>query len=278
MNEPIHILSIGWGVQSTTLAMMSALGEIPASAIMGRTTPQPDFGIFADVKAEPESVYRWIEQMRPKLTFPYIEVSSGDLTETSTRIRKSSRSGEEYMSHLIPAYTLGKNGEKGSWFRQCTDKHKLTPLKKKIAELRGERDAVVWIGISKDEAIRMKPSRVSGVTHIWPLIEMGMSRRDCVQWMESKGFGKPPRSSCTFCPYHSDREWRRLRDEEPDAFRHAINYERNLQIAASKIKRLNAVPYLHNSRVLIDQVDFSTDIERGQMELFGNECEGMCGV
>ena len=36
--------------------------------------------------------------------------------------------------------------------------------------------------------------------------------------------------------------------------------------------------YLHWSKQHLDEVDLSTDLERGQLSLFGNECEGMCGV
>lgn len=269
MSDPIHILSLGAGVQSSTLALMAAAGELG---------PMPTSAVFADTEAEPASVYKWLDWLEGRLPFPVHRVTAGDLSETSTRVRTSERSGEQYMSHLVPAFTLGLSGEKGTWFRQCTDKHKLTPLRKKIDELRGDREAIVWIGISTDEAIRMKPSRVKGVTHIWPLIDKGISRRGCLKWFEDRGFPKPPRSSCTFCPYHSDKEWRRLRDEEPQSFQDAIAYEKRMQEAASKIKRLDAIPFLHNSRVPLDQVDFSTDIERGQGELFGNECEGMCGV
>jgi hypothetical protein len=28
----------------------------------------------------------------------------------------------------------------------------------------------------------------------------------------------------------------------------------------------------------LDEVDFRTSFEKGQDDLFGNECEGMCGV
>ncbi len=41
---------------------------------------------------------------------------------------------------------------------------------------------------------------------------------------------------------------------------------------------MHGLPYLHRSLVPLDQVDFSTDVERGQGLLWGNECEGMCGV
>lgn len=269
MKEPVHILSLGAGVQSSTLALMAAAGEI---------TPMPTAAVFADTHAEPAGVYRWLDWLEEQLPFPVHRVNNGDLAETSTRVRTSEKNGLTYLSHAVPAFTLAPDGTKGTMFRQCTDKHKLVPLRKAIDAIRGERDAIVWIGISSDEVIRMKPSRVAGVTHIWPLIDKGMSRRKCLDWMAAKGYPQPPRSSCSFCPYHSDREWRRLRDSEPDAFADAVAYEKRLQAAALNVPRLDSVPYLHASRVPLEQVDFSTDIERGQIELFGEDCEGLCGV
>ena len=38
----------------------------------------------------------------------------------------------------------------------------------------------LWLGISTDEAIRMKPSRDRWIQNRYPLIEAGMSRRDCM--------------------------------------------------------------------------------------------------
>lgn len=82
-----------------------------------------------------------------------------------------------------------------------------------------------------------------------------------------------------FCPYHSDREWRRLKDEEPEEFKRAVEFEKKYQAAkALTVSRKGFKPFLHSSRVNLDQVDFSTEEERGQLDMFGNECEGMCGL
>lgn len=48
------ILSLGAGVQSSTLALMAARGEVPGF-------PKLDCAIFADTQDEPASVYRWLE-------------------------------------------------------------------------------------------------------------------------------------------------------------------------------------------------------------------------
>lgn len=268
-SEPIHILSLGAGVQSSTLALMAGCGEV---------TPMPVAAVFADTQAEPEGVYKWLDWLEQQLPFPVLRVSNGSLTEISTTVRTSKKSGQTYLPHAVPAYTRNADGSSGTYFRQCTDKHKLVPLRKAIDKLRGDQEAIVWIGISMDEVVRMKPSRVAGIVHQWPLIDRGITRRQCLDWMAEKGYPEPPRSSCSYCPYHSDAEWRRLRDHEPKAFAEAVDYERRLQAAAEQVDRLTGVPFLHNKRIPLDQVDFSTDVERGQGLLWGNECEGMCGV
>jgi hypothetical protein len=266
-----NFLSLGAGVQSSTLALMAAHGEIG---------PMPDAAIFADTQAEPESVYRWLDWLETQLPFPVHRVSTGSLTETSLRVRTSQRSGETYLSHNVPAYTINSNGSLGNYRRQCTDKHKLVPLLRETDKLRNGKACTVWIGISWDEMQRMKDSRREGVQHRWPLIELRMTREKCKEWMQMRGYPMPPRSACTYCPYHSNREWRRLRDEDPKSWQDAIEYERKLQSAAASVPRLDGIPFLHPSRVPLDQVDLR-DPDENQMMLWNtmqNECEGMCGV
>lgn len=36
--------------------------------------------------------------------------------------------------------------------------------------------------------------------------------------------------------------------------------------------------YLHRHAVPLDRADLSTAADHGQLDLWGNECEGMCGV
>lgn len=103
-----------------------------------------------------------------------------------------------------------------------------------------------------------------------------MNREDCLVWMEARGYPKPPRSSCAYCPYHSDKEWLRLKADEPEAFAAAVAYEVRLQGSVSQICRLDGVPYLHASRVPLASVDFNPLSTLPSQ--FGNECEGMCGV
>lgn len=269
MNEPIHIISLGAGVQSSCMSLMAAAGEI---------LPMPAAAIFADTQAEPASVYKWLDWLEKQLPFPVHRVTSGDLSEETIRIRTSERSDETYISHNIPAYTINSDGSHGNYRRQCTDKHKLVPLTKECDRLRDGQPAIVWIGISSDEIQRMKESQRKAVTHRWPLIELQLSRQKCLAWMSEHGYKEPPRSACTFCPYHSNTEWRRLRDTDHESWNHAVEYEQRLQTAAASVPRLDGIPFLHAQRVPLSEVDLSTESERGQLDLFTEECSGMCGV
>ena len=168
--------------------------------------------------------------------------------------------------------------------RKCTADFKIVPLKRKQRELMvlaGDKSVVSWIGISLDEAHRMKPSRVKYVQHRWPLVDMGMARHHCLQWMEKNGYPTPPKSACTFCPYHSDEQWRELRDDNPAEFADAGEFEREWNRVVLTDKRpsqTKGVIYLHRSCKPLDQVDLRSAEDAGQLPMFGNECEGMCGV
>jgi len=168
--------------------------------------------------------------------------------------------------------------------RQCTWSYKLEEIRKAVRAFchikRGQKDVSVtqWIGISWDEMMRMKPSRDAWCENRWPLIEKRMTRKHCLSWMQSHGFPTPPRSACVMCPFHSDAEWRRLRDEEPDEFRKAVEFEPKIQETMARTRRCYGVPFLHASLIPLGQVDFSTDVERGQGLLWNEECTGICGV
>jgi hypothetical protein len=271
VSEPLHIISLGAGVQSSTMALMAAHGEI---------TPMPGAAIFADTGNEPESVYGWLNWLEGELPFPVYRVSrdGASLADTSVEIRKS-EAGNFYTKSAVPAFIIDSDGKKGLLMRQCSVDFKIIIVRREIRRIlleSGIKSAVQWLGISLDEAHRMKPSEKLYIENCWPLIDLRMSRQDCLNWMETKGYPQPPRSSCVFCPYHSNFEWKRLKEQEPDSFKYAVRYESRLQKAMRQVTGFRGVPFLHRSCEPLGQIDF--DEPGGQQNLFGNECEGVCGV
>lgn len=267
MNEPIHIISLGAGVQSSTMALMAADGEI---------TPMPVAAVFADTQSEPDAVITWLDWLEKQLPFPVFRVTAGSLAARVTTPYYS-RKNKKITASGIPAYVKNADGTVGIMSRQCTRDFKVSPVDKQITALMRQhhaRRAIKWLGISSDEIYRIKPSRRSTVTHRWPLIETRVGRNECLNWMKRNGYPTPPRSACTFCPYHSNDEWRALTIKE---FSEAVVFEKLLQKANANAS-LNGTPFLHRSCKPLDQVDLSTEEDRGQTNMFNNECEGMCGV
>lgn len=267
----LRVISLGAGVQSTTMALMAAHGEI---------TPMPDCAIFADTGWEPKAVYEHLAWLRSGvLPFPVHVVSNGNIREalTSTKLGR----------YAAVPFFLKTEGKKGMGRRQCTHEYKLKPLMWKFRELLGARrrtripakSVEVWIGISTDEAMRMKPSSTAWQVNRWPLIEQRMNRNDCLRWIERKGYRQPPKSSCIGCPFHSNGHWREMKKNSPSEFADAVEVDALIRGGGTQFNaRIKGEQFMHPSLKPLDQVDLSTLEDHGQLNLFLNECEGMCGV
>lgn len=276
--EPIHLLSLGAGVQSSTLALMAAAGEV---------MPMPTAAIFADTQAEPPNVYRWLHWLEKRLPFPVHRVTAGSLTENMLSTKNNRKTGKPYYSNLLPAFILNGDGTRGQVARHCTSDYKIIPIRRLARKLggvkRGQKTIgiIQWIGISLDEIRRMKPSRDAWCQHRWPLVEKRMTRLLCLDWMRERGYPDPPRSACIYCPYRRNPEWRRLQLDEPESFAEAVRVEKALQDLHLRISangKIKGTPYLHEDRIPLGSVNFTSDRERGQLPLWEDECEGMCGV
>lgn len=266
------VLSLGAGWQSSTVALMASFGEI---------TPMPDCAIFADTQAEPKAVYEWLDFLCKQLPFPVHRVTQGNLREIIMKPRKTG----VYPHMPLPVYSLKPSGQAGGLLnRSCTRDYKIIPINRKLREViglkprqRAPKTIAVeqWIGISVDEASRMKPSREPWIKHRWPLIEAGMSRKDCGRWLTEHGFKHPPKSSCTFCPYHSDKEWAALTQEE---FLDSIAVDELIRNARPGQLNNSASLFLHRSLLPLADVTLNPENAKRQLNMFENECEGMCGV
>ena len=269
-----HYLSLGAGVQSSTLALMYATGEL---------TPMPEAAIFADTQAEPQSVYDWLDWLETQLPYEVHRVSKGNLADQNLEIKTHQTNGKTYRKSNIPLFGKNADGSVGILMRGCTVDYKIAPIRKHLKQhLKPQQkkgvQCVQIIGISTDEYKRVKPIRDSWAVGRWPLIEKRMSRVSCLDWMQNRGYPTPPRSSCVFCPYHSNKEWRRLQKHEPDAFLDAVKFDRALRESHKLDQLQTSVPYVHRSCKPLDSIDFRSDVERGQQTFWDDECEGMCGV
>ena len=271
--SPTHltVLSLGAGVQSSTLALMAMHGAIKA----------PDVAIFADTGAEPQAVYHWLRQLETLVSFPICHVAKdrGLTTHIEESVQGQRFAGAPFFTES-PHHTTTA----GQLRRQCTREFKITPINQKIRELLGMKKGqrvpkgtcvTQYIGISLDEVARMKPAREKWIKTEWPLVDLRMTRHDCLNWLKRHGYPEPPRSACVYCPYRSNAEWRKLKDTDPDGWNEALHID---TLIRDGVRGTTHKLYLHRSLIPLEQVDLSTEAERGQLALWDTECTGLCGV
>lgn len=248
-----RVLSLGWGVQSWTLAAMAALGDIP----------KVDVAIHADTLHERANTYLFAREWALWLDQRGVRV-------VTVSDRQQDGTADKWGGVFIPAFTHDGRSA-GMLRRQCTERWKIRPMRRWLREnLPGHVDLL--IGISTDEALRQKPSDVQYVTNTWPLIELGMSRADCVAYLKDRGLPVPTKSSCTFCPFHDTAEWRDVKSDPVDW---------NEAVSVDNALRNLRPPYplfVHPSRTPLYSVDLRTAEEHGQLRLWDEECSGVCGV
>lgn len=279
-------LSLGAGVQSSVLALMLSRED---DALTNLGYSRPDCAIFADTGWEPDYVYEHLNWLESKLSYPLVRVGSGNLKENLKRALTVS--GHRFVD--VPFYTMNSAGKKGILRRQCTNHYKIQPIYREIRRRAGgkprrpfPRDSHVeiWLGISTDEAGRMKPSREPWVEHCWPLVDLGMSRGDCAEWFHREYPKRQlPRSACVICPYRSDQSWLELKASEPTSYEEAVHFDTWLRKSSKNPVRriLDGRPYLHAARqplaTVISNLEKSAALPE-PINHFNNECEGLCGV
>lgn len=188
--------------------------------------------------------------------------------------------------------------------RQCTKEYKIDVVERTIRrELVGLQPrqrmpkdirVVQYFGLSYEEMRRVfrvqnRFLKVRWATPRFPLVEMGMDRAKCKEFLAGRVPHEVPRSACVFCPYKRNDEWRRLRDTDPEGWARAIQIDRAIREQTSLCAQgLRAQQFLHRSLVPLEEADLSVDkgekkeAAHGFLEpgdgVEGSSCEGMCGV
>lgn len=218
MKNKLTILSYGGGQDSTALLLKYAYD----AGFREKYAPDDFLVVMSDTGDEHNYTYNHIEWTKRfcldhKIEFHHLTPSRGFHTPAwQGLIEWQRRTGNIVM--------LG--------IKSCTDKLKIVPIYKfldlwiskkynlpyngrkqsiKAFKEKYNQDINVMIGISRGEEQRVKEKRVatgwkSCVTTIYPLINMGMDRKDCQNYTRSKRVKVPFPSNCMRCPYMSDVE------------------------------------------------------------------------
>ncbi len=270
VNPKRRVLSLGAGVQSSVLALMSARGDLP----------RLDAAIFADTGWEPIAVYEWLDWLEKQLPFPVLRVrrSGPDLGQHAMQIAESPVT----RTASPPWFTADPDGFLP---KQCSKEYKTRvvtgELRRQLGlkpRQRGPKRPVIeqWIGMSSDELERLRNRGDQPFIHVrYPLVEARMNRRDCLRYMEERQLPAPPKSSCIFCPYRGNDQWRAMRESAPADWAMAVAFDAAIRPG---FHGMQGSAFVHRQRVPLDQVDLDRNDDPQGRFGFANECEGVCAT
>jgi hypothetical protein len=267
-------ISMGAGVQGTTIALLIAHGRLPT----------PRYAIFADTGWEPAAVYTQLDRINRELLAPNnIEL----ITVTNGNIRTDIHN--PHALTRIPAHVRGADGKPGMLKRTCTGHFKLEAVFRAHRHLLGATTRTIackpcagtgqqtrigppppghwiraWIGFSTDEVDRCAPSTVPYSENHYPLLEdnIRFSREQCIDYNTTHGFPEIVKSACIGCPYRSDAEWANIKNN-PDEWAQAVAADHAIRHQPG----LDGTSYLHRARIPLELVDITnshnTDDQHG---------------
>jgi hypothetical protein len=192
-----HILSYGGGVNSVALMILLLREGLPLDGV-----------VFADTGVEIPETYAYLEVARE-----YLEGHGIPLTVVS---KPGSNLYETAWRRQVIPSTL---------WRWSTRDYKVTPILRYYRSLGGHVNQ--YLAIARDEAIRMKDSRVESVTNLYPLVERHITRDACEVIIRDAGLPIPPKSACYICPFGSVDRWRWLYETHPQLYAKAMALEEN---------------------------------------------------
>lgn len=241
-----QVFSHGGGTQGSAIAALIVTGRLP----------KPDVCIIADTGREASQTWEYYEQ----ITRPALEA----VGVPCHRIPHAFKAGDPGYNTIdlmtganndmiaVPMFT-DHSGEQGQLPKYCSNEWKKRPIERFLKRELGIHEADVWIGFSVDEATtRAKYNPSEKLRNVYPLIEYGISRADCIALVQELGWPTPPRSSCWMCPYRSKSEWLDLKDNWPADFQAAVQLEREL-------RRGDPHVFFHRSLRPLDRVDWAVE-------------------
>lgn len=244
----MRILSLGAGVQSTTLYLLACEGRIGHF----------DVAIFADTRWETSATQAHLAKLKAfGGDIPIRDVSAGNIRADALDPNR------DFVA--MPVFYRTDAGQVGMGQRQCTNQYKLRPIKHEVRRLLGYPGRAhipegvyvdMAVGFSKDEVWRIGGSGRRYLNNIHPLLTLdgaadnreGWARSDCERYLRSQGWRGVSKSACIGCPLHGDPQWRHLRDTDPDGWADAVAFDK-----AIRHLKPGRQQFLHRSLLPLDQ-------------------------
>lgn len=214
MTDRYTVWSSGGGVQSAAIAALIVLGFVP----------KPDLCVIADTGYEASTTWQYMDSV--------ISPALAEVGVVLHRIKSSDHATVGMYSAkgelLIPAFTT-ESGKVGKMPTFCSNEWKARVIQRYVKTQTDSKKFTFLMGISTDEMRRVS-SPIGKWEKGYPLINLRLTRTDCVEIVRNMGWPDAPRSSCWLCPNRGTAEWQYLKDSSPADFEQAVNFEKLMQI------------------------------------------------
>lgn len=214
----MNIVSYGGGTNSTAMLIECQKRGVKVDLIL-----------FADTGGEKPHTYNYVKLfsswlvnngMPEIITVKRVRANGEVLTLEQNCLEQS----------MLPSIAYG--------FKSCSLKFKVQPQDKfvnnyppaKAVWTAGEK-ITKFIGYDTDESHRSQKNHDDEkYEYKYPLIQWGMSRKDCIESIQSVGLCLPGKSACYYCPSSNKSEIKQLAQVYPDLMGRAIAMEQNANL------------------------------------------------
>jgi len=151
--------------------------------------------------------------------------------------------GERHAPWLV------KDGQDNTWGRcsVCRGKGEVV----KIGSAPKGAWAQCYIGFSADEIFRVGRANNQFTSDQFPLIDLGMDRQDCIDYLNKKGWTNVAKSACIGCPFRNDQEWAEIK-ADPEMWAQAVKLDNFIR----KQPMMAFDNFLHKDRRPLTEVKF----------------------
>lgn len=263
--------SSGVGVQSTAAMVLSGQGVI-------------DFPVHLWANVGDDSEHPASLRYAREILAPYAKAHGIEFHE----LRRYRRDGTEETllgrltkegSRSLPIPVRMDNGAPGT--RSCTMDFKLRVIAKWHKQHGADANNPVHVGIgfSSDEMNRVGNARARAYEIVeYPLIDLGISRAQCMEITRKAGLPPAPKSACWFCPMHRPSTWREMARDEPVLFRKSVDLENLLNERRDMLGK-DHVYFTRFARPLDQAITAAQDGLFPDEDGWGESCdEGTCFV
>lgn len=165
----------------------------------------------------------------------------------------------------VPFWTVDEDGKKGKMMRNCTMDYKIGLIQQYVRwEILGYKKGQhtrtddlkaheMHIGFSAEERQRCRENPHKMFVNKFPLVEMGLERKDNYAYIRDTWGLETKASACTFCPFHRNYFFQYLKENEPEEYNDLIEFDQMLEREQPNTK-IRSRLYISRSRKRIAEL------------------------